>query len=184
MKSSTHISCCANISERKTKESGRKKFSVEFNLPKTQSIEAQWEMNVFKSLSCSQSKFKSHHLGCLKTRISWTFESLFNIFHLLVLICSFFSPLELSPPFRNQHSTPALLFPQPAPACIPNDFRTHSKDANIIYLIMCIMPDNLEEFHEQKQARETVKNGIGNLFMRLIEINDDLWHQIRLELEI
>lgn len=23
-----------------------------------------------------------------------------------------------------------------------------------------------------------------NLFMRLIEINDDLWHQIRLELEI
>lgn len=45
---------------------------------------------------------------------------------------------------------------------------------------MCIMPSNLEEFYEQKQVRERRRN----LFMRLIEINDDLWHQIRLELEI
>jgi hypothetical protein len=43
------------------------------------------------------------------------------------------------------------------------------------------MPSNLEEFHEQKQVRERRHR---NLFMRLIEINDDLWHQIRLELEI
>lgn len=35
-----------------------------------------------------------------------------------------------------------------------------------------------------KNKRETVRNGTENLFMRLIEINDDLWHQIRLELEI
>lgn len=46
------------------------------------------------------------------------------------------------------------------------------------------MPSNLEEFHEQKQVRREEEERHRNLFMRLIEINDDLWHQIRLELEI
>lgn len=69
-------------------------------------------------------------------------------------------------------------------AHFPNDFRTHSKDANIIYLIMCIMPDNLEEIREQEQVTGEREELYRKLFMRLIEINDDLWHQIRLELEI
>lgn len=48
----------------------------------------------------------------------------------------------------------SLINSQQVSARFPNDFRAHSKDANIIYLIMCIMPDNLEEFHEQKQVNE------------------------------
>lgn len=44
------------------------------------------------------------------------------------------------------------------------------------------MPYNLEEFRETSE-RESGKQ-YRNLFMRLIEINDDLWHLIRLELEI
>lgn len=31
------------------------------------------------------------------------------------------------------------------------------KDANIIYLIMCIIPDNLEEFSQQKQVSERLR---------------------------
>ena len=46
------------------------------------------------------------------------------------------------------------------------------------------MPDNLEEFREQEQVTGENEELYRNLFMRLIEINDDLWHQIRLELEI
>lgn len=44
------------------------------------------------------------------------------------------------------------------------------------------MPDNLEEFREQVTGES--EEQYRNLFMRLTEINDDLWHQIRLELEI
>lgn len=46
------------------------------------------------------------------------------------------------------------------------------------------MLDNLEEFREQKQVTGVRNSRHRNLFMRLMEINDDLWHQIRLELEI
>lgn len=46
------------------------------------------------------------------------------------------------------------------------------------------MPDNLEESHQQKQVNELEWKRRWNLFMRFTQINDDLWHEIRLELEI
>lgn len=117
------------------------------------------------------SDLNSHQLG-RKSRIDLTFESSLSIFHLLVLICSF--SLELKPPLRNQRSSFHISPLDSLHKSFPNDFRTHSKDANIIYLIMCIMPDNLEEFHDEQKQVRTTNERKRKLFMRLIEINDDL----------